>query len=476
MKHNYIHIWFVLVLFTLGFSSCIPTLDTRTANRKVPESFANALDTVNIAKVKWRDYFDDPILVGLIDTALTYNQELNIILQEIQIANNEVSVRKGEYLPFVDFTGGAGVDKVGRYTRNGALEANVDVEPGQRFPEPYTDFGFGAVASWEVDVWKKLRNARKSAYMGYLSTLEGRNFMVTTLVSEIATAYYELLALDNELAIVMQNIGIQSDALKIVKMEKQAARVNELAVRRFEAQVLKTKGLQYGIQQDIIETENRINFLLGRFPQPIPRDSSTFNSLAPAPIQAGIPSQLLDNRPDIRQAELQLEAAKLDVKVAKADFYPSLGISAGVGFQSFSLASLLKTPESMLFSLAGDLAAPLLNRKRIKAMYLNANAKQVQAVYDYERTLLRAVIEVTNQLANINNLESSYDLKAQQVKALTESIEISNTLFRSARADYMEVLLTQRDALESRFELVEIKMAQMHARVDIYRALGGGWE
>ncbi len=184
---------------------------------------------------------------------------------------------------------------------------------------------------------------------------------------------------------------------------------------------------------------------------------------------------MLENRPDIRQAELELEASKLDVKVARARFYPSIGISAGVGFQAFNPKYFFRTPESLLFSLAGDLAAPLVNRNAIKAMYYSADAKQIQAVYKYEQTILNAYIEVANQLSKITNLQNSYALKAQQVEMLTQSIDISNVLFRSARADYMEVLLTQRDALESRFDLIETKMRQMHAVVNIYKALGGGW-
>jgi len=152
-----------------------------------------------------------------------------------------------------------------------------------------------------------------------------------------------------------------------------------------------------------------------------------------------------------------------------------LGISAGIGYQAFNPSYLLRTPESMLYSLAGDLVAPLVNKNAIKATYLNANAKQIQAVYNYERTILNAYVEVANQLAKIGNLAKSYDLKAKQVQALTQSIEISNDLFKSARADYMEVLLTQRDALESKFELIETKMQQLNAVVNIYQALGGGW-
>ncbi|WP_339607973.1 efflux transporter outer membrane subunit [uncultured Roseivirga sp.] len=472
LKYKYI----VVASLLMAFSACTaPELAQKVANTDVPDRYYSDQDTTNTANMQWREYFTDPYLASLIDTALSNNQELNITLQEIEIARNEVSAKKGEYLPSVNLRAGTGVDKVGRYTRNGALEANTDIEPGREFPEPLGDFMVGAYATWEVDVWRKLRNSKKAALTRYLSSVDGKNFMVTNLIAEIANSYYELLALDNQLDIVKQNIVIQSDALKIVKLQKEAARVTELAVRKFEAEVYHTRSLQFDIQQKIIETENRINFLVGRYPQSVERDSKTFNDLIPEQIHSGIPSQLLANRPDIRQAELELEASKLDVQVARARFYPSVGISAGVGLQAFNPSFLLKAPESLLYSLAGDLMAPLINKNEIKATYNNANAKQIQAVFNYEKTILGAFVEVANQLSNIENLNQSYDLKAKEVDALSQSINISNDLFKSARADYMEVLLTQRDALESKFELVETKMQQMNAMVNIYKALGGGW-
>jgi len=457
------------------FFACTPSLVSKTANTTTPAYFTNSQDTINTAKMKWKDFFTDPNLVALIEIALQNNQELNITLQEIEIARNEVRARKGEYLPFVGIGASAGVDKPGRYTSLGASEATTEIMPGKETPDPLQDYMIGAYATWEIDIWNKLHNAKKSAISRYLSTVEGKNFMVTNLIAEIANSYFELLALDNQLDLVKQNIEIQSDALEVVRQQKQAARVTELAVRRFEAQVLNTRSLQYGIQQHITEMENYINFLVGRYPQPIVRDSQNFNNLIPNRIQTGIPSQLLENRTDVKQAELDLMAAKLDVKVVKARFYPSLGISASIGFQAFNPNYLIKTPESLLYSLAGELAAPLINRNAIKAAYYSANAMQIQAVYKYERTLLNAYIEVTNQLAMINNLGNTYNLKSQEVQALTQSVTISNNLFRSARADYMEVLLTQRDALESRFDLIETKKQQMNAMVNIYHALGGGW-
>ncbi|MBK9535731.1 MAG: efflux transporter outer membrane subunit [Flavobacteriales bacterium] len=467
---------FTMVSIAMVCFGCSSTaLVKRTENRTVPASYSGSTDSTNTSSVKWKAYFNDPYLNVLIDSALSNNQELNIMLQEIRTAQYEVKARKGEYLPFIGALGSAEVDKVGRYTSKGSSEATTDIMPDVETPEPLPDYMIGLYAKWEVDVWGKLRNAKKAAYCRYLGTVEGKNFMVTNLVAEISNSYYELLALDNQLLIVQQNIEIQSGALSIVRQQKQATRVTELAVRRFEAEVFHTRSMQFEIQQQITEMENHLNFLVGRFPGPIQRNAQTFSSLKPDTVLAGLPAQLLANRPDIRQAEQELTATKLDVKSARARFYPSVGLSAGVGFRAFDPEYLFTTPQSLIFNVAGDLVAPLINRNAIKAAYYTANAKQVQAVYDYERTILNAYVEVANQVSNIGNLNKSYALRAQRVQALQESITISNSLFLSARADYMEVLLTQRDALDSRFELVETQKLRLNAKVNVYRALGGGW-
>lgn len=466
-----------LLLIAFIYTACsIPSTVQKNENKTIPDSYNATKDTTNSGTLKWKEFFKDPYLVALIDTALSNNQELNIVSQEINIAKSEVMARKGEYLPFMFLRGGSGLEKAARYTREGVVDANNNIMPGKPFPEPLTDYFISANISWEVDIWKKLRNSKKAAMHRYLSSVEGKKFMVTRLIAEIANSYYELMALDNQLDILKKNIDIQQNALDIVKLEKNAAKVTELAVRKFEAEVLKNQSHQYYIQQQIVETENRINFLVGRFPQPVLRNSQDFITLVADSIQSGIPSQLLENRPDIKQAEQQLIAAKLDVKAVKANFYPTLGIGGGIGLRAFNPQYIVSTPESIIYSLAGDLVAPLINRNAIKAKYKTANAKQIQAVYEYERAILMAYIEVVNQLSKMDNLSKSYDKKSKQVQALTRSIDISTILFKSARADYMEVLMTQRDALDSKFELVETKMQQMNTVVNIYRALGGGWK
>jgi multidrug efflux system outer membrane protein len=459
-------------------AGCAPSLEgnePREPNREIPQSFGGSSSTSSAppqparsTQAVWREFFDSAELRALIEAALEKNQELNIRLQEIIIARSEVSARQGDYLPKLSAGAGAGVEKVGKTTSQGVSDESHGV------PANLGNFAFGLRGSWEIDVWGKLRNAMKSADRRYLASIEGRNFMVTQIVAEIARSYFELCAIDNQLDVLKQNIEIVGSALEVVRIQKQAARVTELAVQRFEAEVLKNRSRLYGLEQERVQTENRINFLVGRYPVAVRRDARKLKAPLPK-VTSGLPSDLLTNRPDLRQAELELEAAKLDVKAAKAEFYPSLSIDAAVGYQSFNIGHLLATPGSLVYDLAGNLTAPLLNRKAIEAQYRSANARQIQAVLNYERTLLRAFTDVANQLALIKNLQDAYELQSRQVEALTRANEASMVLFQSARADYMEVLLTRRDSLDAEMELVETRKRQWLAVVNLYQALGGGW-
>jgi len=249
----------------------------RDVSQATPDTYIGNTDSTTLADISWREFFKDSSLTKLIDSAFVNNQELNINLMELTIGNNEIMARKGEYLPFLDVGAGAGAVRTARYTPNGAMEATTEMEPGRPIPDVVPDFSLGAYARWEIDIWGKLHNAKRAAAQRYLSSVEGRKFMQTQIVAEIANSYFELQALDRQLEILDQNIQIQTNALNIVKMEKASARVTELAVQKFEAEVAHTKSLRYIIRQQIIVAENRINFLVGRFPQPVERNDATFD-------------------------------------------------------------------------------------------------------------------------------------------------------------------------------------------------------
>ncbi|QQR90462.1 MAG: TolC family protein [Myxococcales bacterium] len=465
------------LLFTVNCSGFLLQGEAREANRTVPSRYGHSQGAAKTnaqagvaAQKHWDAIFFNRDLKALIYAALKNNQELNIRIQEIIIAKSELSSRRGEYLPKVNAVAGSGIEKVGKHTSQGVSDETHGVS------ENLADFNFGLAASWELDVWGKLRNAAQAADYRYLASIEAKNFLVTELIAEIANSYYDLVALDNQLEVVSRNIKIQENALEVVKLKQQAARATMLAVQKFEAEVLKNQGRKFALEQERVQIENRINFLVGRYPQPIARTANTFMDKKPVAIATGIPSQLLENRPDVRQAILELEAAKLDVQVAKARFLPRLSLEAGVGYESFNAKHLVATPASLIYNLAGNLVAPLLNVAAIKADYRSANARQIQAVINFERTLLKAFTEVSNQLAKIDNYEKRYDRVSKQVKTLEDAIEMSNVLYQSARADYMEVLMTRRDALEAEVDLIETKKQQMQAMVGVYQALGGGWQ
>jgi multidrug efflux system outer membrane protein len=441
----------------------------RAPNRVVPDSFTGLTDTRNSGLIPWREFFEDAPLVALVDAALQQNQELNLAIQETVVANAEIMARRGEYLPKVGFGVEIGDERVGKFTSQGQSDELTGIGANLQKYQP------GLYASWEIDVWGRMRSLAKAASHRYLASIEGRNFMVTRLVSEIASNYYELLSLDQQLQIITDNIALQERAVELARAQFLAGRATSVAPARFEANLRAMQSSQYKIQQKIIETENQLNFLAGRFPTPVERSRAKFLDRQPAAMAVGVPAELLANRPDVRQAELELAAAGLDVFAAKKAFYPSIGIEAVVGFQSFDAAKLLNTPDSLLLGLVGRAFTPLLNRKGITADYYSANSREMQAVLRYERAVLTAFVEVSNRVSLTRTLSQGYGLKQQQVDRLAQSVDISTELFNLNRAEYLEVLTARRELLEAQLELAEMKQRQMVATVTLYQALGGGW-
>ncbi|WP_027157555.1 efflux transporter outer membrane subunit [Methylobacter luteus] len=474
---NKIYYPLVISFLAVNINGCA-SLDTNVSipEKAIPVSFPNQKDaTTTIADINWRQYFTDPLLVKLIDTAVANNLDLQMALQRIEVSRSSVKLANGALLPKVDLSIGGGVQKFGLYTMDGAGNASTEITPGQIVPENLTDMFVGLQASWEVDVWGKLRNQRKSAVSGYLSSIEGTNFVISNLVADVAIHYNELLALDNELDIIRQTALKQQEALEVVKLQKEAGRANELAVQQFRAQLLNTQVLEKQALQQITETENRLNFLLGRYPQSIDRKKEVLFEAAPQQIASGVPSQLLANRPDVREAEHQIEASKFDLKAARAAFFPNFNITATLGYQAFNPEFLFQTPASLAYSLFGTIVAPLINMNALKAQFNTAKANQLTAMYNYQETILNGYVEVANELSNIKNLEQIHSRKKQQSEALKQSVETSDELYKSARATYLEVLIAQQNALQANLELIDVIKRQRIATVKIYKALGGGW-
>lgn len=462
----------------LAVTACVPALHQdgrREVDLNLPGQFAPGAAEAPIDALAVDPLFDDPNLAALIDEALAHNQELGIAAQEINVENAEILVRRGKVLPFFDVGVDPEVEKVGRYTSQGASDEADDITEGKKVPVNLANYAVELHASWEIDVWKRLRNQTRAARERYLASVEGRNFLVTGLVAEVAHDYYELVALDRQLAVFDSNLAILGEALESTKLQLQAAKVTVLAVQRFEAEIAKNQARRFEIAQAIVERENHLNALVGRYPQPIARSADNFLSASLGAPRPGVPAQWIQRRPDILAAERRLSAAKLDVKAARAAFYPSLSIDARFGLEAFTPATFVAFPESMLYTMAAHALGPVVNRTELTSEYRASDAKQMAAVLSYEQTVLLAFVDVANQLAAIHNADEGYARRLRQVEQLRAAVQTSNQLFASARADYLEVLTTRSESLEAELDQVETRQRQIAARIDLYRALGGGW-
>lgn len=478
IKLKYYLLSFGLFL-ALMFTNCKPLKTYKQPSLKtMPESYNSKKDSTNDAAINWKSYFTDETLIALIDTALTNNIDLLMTLQKIEMAQQQLNFAKVLGKPFVNAGVSVGQKRFGKYTMDGVGNYDTNfsnnITPDQKISEHLPDFNIGLQSSWEIDIWGKLRNKKMAAIARYLASVEGKNWIITNLISEISASYYSLIALDNELDIIKETRNLQLNELQIIKAQKEAGYANELAVKQFESRILNTRSLEVEILQSIVEIENKINFLLARYPQPIYRDKLQFTKPLPTQIRMGIPTQLLRNRPDVKKAEYEVMAAKADVEAARLAFYPSLNINANVGFQTFNPAYVV-SPQSIAYNLLGGLSAPVINRKGLNADFGMANAIQTEALYNYQKSIIGAYTEVYNEMSNIKNLNLIQDLKSQEVSILTESIVTSTDLFKTGRATYLEVLITQTNALQARIELINVKKQQYDAVVNIYKALGGGW-
>lgn len=477
--YKYKSIYFIVIITLLGACKVKQEILQNRPLLVMPQQFSNKPDSSITTLPSIKAFFSDSTLVSLIDTAFKNNFDLQMTLQKIEIARAGVRFTKGLGKP--DLTGNfiIGQRKFGNYTVDGVgnydTQFSTNIDGKQQIPDPFIpDYYLGVQSSWEIDIWKKLRSQKSSAAAKFLASEFGKNLVISELVALVASTYYELLILDNELDILEENIILQDRAVELIRVLKQAGQANQLGVDLLNAQLLSSKALKIEVKQEIIEAESKINFLLGRYPQAVSRSEVVWANVIPPKLIAVIPSSLLENRPDIKQAEFELLATNANLFTAKAAFYPSLNLIGGLGFQSFK-ALLLLNPASFAMNTFGGLTAPLANRRQIIADLMASKADQKMAYINYQKTIVNSFIEVYNQLNSIQNTNEIYGLKIQEVEVLKQSINNSAELFRSGRATYLEVITAQKNALQSQIELINLKKRQYNAVIGLYKSLGGGW-
>lgn len=478
MFKNSLHI--IIIFLLIALSSCKFSKDISKPNyNKLPNQYIIGLDTTDTKLYNWKELFFSQNLKTLIDSALKNNFELKMALQKIEIAKSGIQFNKGIRLPDLALNNTIGHRKFGEYTMDGVgnydTRFSENLSDKQQLPNPIPDYYIGFQSSWEIDLWGKLKNKKKSAAAKFIATNYGRDLIITNLIAEIACAYFELLALDYEFNILIDNIKLQQEALDLVIAEKEAGKANELSVELMSAQLLNSKAIQTEVKQLYINTESKLNYLCGVYPSSITKDTGYFNQQIQKKIESGIPSALLKNRADIKQAEYELLSTNADVKSAEAAFYPSLNLNALIGLQSFNYILLLETPASLAYSVLGGLSAPLLNRRQIKANLMTSKADQKMAYINYEKTIVNSFREVYNAINNIKNTDEMYNLKREEFTKLNEAITTSKELFKAGKANYLEIITSQKSSLQAQIELLNLFKRKNMAIIELYRSLGGGW-
>lgn len=464
---------------TVALSCAMPKPSAINKSAALPAAFQQSSDSMNIASLPQKVFFPDPALQKLIDTAITYNADIRIALQRIAASKAGLGVTQGLTKPGLDAVVSSGVDKFGDYTMNGLGNYDMNLSPNirkdQQIPLNMPDLFLGFRSSWEADIWGKLSNQKRAALNRYLATEQARKWVTTQLVSQVAELYYELLALDKEMEILQRNIKLQENGVEIVKVQKTGGRATELAVQQFTAQLLGTKSMLNVMKQRITATENILSAISGKYDFKIKRGAGITDLTIPRSIQIGIPAQLLVNRPDIKEAELLLEAAGAEVEATRKAFLPSLNISAYTALNSFK-SSVLFSPQSLTYGLVGGLVTPVLSKNRLKGNYQLATAAQQEAFELYRKQIIYAYHEVQTNLSGIEQYNKIYDLKVQETKSLQAAVASSNDLYMGGAATYLEVVSAQRGVLEAELDQINSKKTVFVYLINLYRSLGGGWK
>ncbi|MDZ7692984.1 MAG: efflux transporter outer membrane subunit [Balneolaceae bacterium] len=334
-------------------------------------------------------------------------------------------------------------------------------------------YGVSLSSSWELDIWGKLTSAKKASYAALLQTEATRRAVQTSLIANIANAYYRLLALDRQLEITKQTVQNRQQDVETVKSLKESSVVTGVAVQQSIANRFAAEVTIPELRQQITELENELSILLGRTPGSIER--TTLDRQEPIDsLATGIPAQLLRNRPDILAAEYNFRRAFELTNNARAYFYPSFTLTADGGFRSLSTQDLFQ-PGSVFYNIIGGLTQPLFNQGRNKARLKQSKAQQQQALLQLRSSILNARRDVSNALNQYEHAEQKIELRRQQVSALENAVEYSRDLLQFGEANYIDVLTAQQNLLSTQLNSVNDKLQRLTAGVSLYRALGGGW-
>ncbi len=455
MKRQF-YIVLVSCLF-LGFSSCKIGQKYARPDLNLPSELEAGADSASVAEIPWQSLYTDTVLQHLITVALENNKDMKIAAAKIKemIAAKRISF--AAMFPTVDAR---------IYGQKEQLNYGGDN------PKPDPEYGGKLALSWELDLWGNLRWANEAGIAAYMQSVEARRALQLTIIAEVAAGYYELCALDRELGIVQQTLAARREGLRLAKLRFEGGLTSETAYSQAQVELARTETLLPSLEREIKLKENDLSMLLGRYAGDIPRGRLLSEQQLPDRLPVGLPSSLLERRPDMRQAEQRLREANARVGVAHTDLFPKIRLTGNLGFESEELGDFIKSPA---WFLAGDLLQPLFAMGKNKARLKAAKARYEQEVYGYQKSVLGAFKEVNNALVTIRKVKEIRSSRASLEAAARKYLDLAQLQYINGVTSYMDVLDAQRGLLDAQIGLNNAVLDELLSVVYLYKALGGGY-
>lgn len=452
----------VVASCTLGRDYKRPAIETPSTYR-----FGSAgTSTASVADLQWFELFRDDTLTQLVKTALQENFELRIAAERVLQARAAYGITRAGQWPSVDVSAGVTAARASQEGASRGIPAGVDTDVS------YTQAGFSL--GWELDVWGRLRRLSEAARAQYLATEEARRGVVTTLVADVSDTYLALRALDLELEIAKRTRDVANDSLRLTEARRASGVASALDVRQAEQLLFTATGQIASIEREIAQAENALSLLLGHVPGDVPRGRPLEALQAPPAVPAGLPSALLERRPDIRRAEQELVAANAQIGAAKAEYFPRISLTGFLGGQSRALTDLLSAPARVATASLGA-TAPVFNAGRTRGNVKLAEAIHREAIVNYQRVIYTAFRDVSDGLAAYTKTNEQRTQQERLVEALTASSQLATQRYQGGLDSYLPVLDAQRNLFQGELELARLRQQELASVVQLYRALGGGW-
>lgn len=475
--------YIVIITCLLSLSACGVKQQYSTEDMELPEEFqlpdsvSQGLDSTLISR---EELFKDPVLSELIEEAFKSNFDLRTADKEIDINDEFYKQSKAAFYPSLNLNL-LNIEKEwsSHYSSNTPSSKWYE-QAGHDAPKngfvSSSSFSTTAVMDWELDIWGKLRNQKRSAKALYQQSYVARRAIQTELVATVAQDYYTLLRLDEQLQVAEKNHKFRDSTLQMIKLLYDAGEVTALAVQQSQTQVLEASSLISELKEEREIKENNLRLLTGKLPGTVEREKTLSIEDSAYESVNELPLYLVQNRPDVQVSRYGLTAANARVGVTQAQRLPNLTISLEGGLESLLPQNWFNIPGSLLGSVAGGLTAPIFNGRQLKTQFEVAKLERDVAEIDFQRNVYEAVVDVKNTLVSLDRLEDQVEIAEVKQLVAQKALNNSRMLFQSGFADYLEVITAQGEAMDTELDLVTTKTNLLIARIQLYRALGGGWE